>query len=69
MSLLATSLKNSLHLYLFFTVYLVLDVCVLEDKRQWCDVLSVHTLTTSKLDGMLDAFVNLSRVGLPKGGH
>lgn len=45
--------------------YLVLDVCVFEHQGQWSDVLPVHTLTASDLNGMFDAFVNLFGGGLP----
>lgn len=45
--------------------YLVLNVCVFEHQRQWSDVLPVHTITASNLNGVLDAFVDLLGGGLP----
>lgn len=49
--------------------YLVLDVCVFEHQRQRSDVLLVHTLAASNLDGVFDAFVDLLGGGLPYVGH
>lgn len=49
--------------------YLVLDVCVLEHQGQWSDVLHVHALAASNLNGMFDAFVNLLGGGMPYVGQ
>lgn len=53
----------------FIPAYLLLDVRVLEDQRQRSDVLLVHALAASNLDGVLDAFVDLFGGGLPDVGQ
>lgn len=45
--------------------HLVLDVCVFEHQGEWSDVLPVHAITASNLNGMFDAFVDLLGGGLP----
>lgn len=50
-------------------VYLVLYVCVFEHQGQRSDVLPVHPIAASDLDGVFDAFVNLLGGGMPYVGH
>lgn len=49
--------------------HLVLDMRVLEHQGQWSDVLPVHTITASNLNGMFDALVDLFGGGLPDVGQ
>ena len=49
--------------------YLALDVCVLEDQREGGDVLLVHAVAASHLDGVLDAPVDLLCGGLARVGQ
>ena len=49
--------------------YLVLYVCVFEHQGQRSDVLPVHPIAASDLDGVFDAFVNLLGGGMPYVGH
>lgn len=42
---------------------------VLEHQGQWSDVLPVHTITASNLNGMFDALVDLFGGGLPDVGQ
>lgn len=51
------------------SAYLVLYVCVFEHQGQRSDVLPVHPIAASDLDGVFDAFVNLLGSGMPYIGH
>lgn len=47
------------------SAHLVLNVGIFEDQRHRGDVLPVHSIAAPNLYGMLDAFVDLLRGGVP----
>lgn len=46
-------------------VYLLLNMCVLEDQRGTRDVFLLHALSAAQVNGMLYPFINLFAAGVP----